>query len=343
MNPTRSAALAFASVLAFAAAGAQDSPNLRGRVTSVGGIPIEGVEVRLEGTSMATRTSHSGSFAFVNAPNGSQVLLFRLLGYLPAKEAVRVPATTDTVEVMMLPIPRALDTVKVFASVNVLAGVVVDDRNRPLPGATVEMMPGVNTTVTTDSAGWFTFTSVRSGSVLVRARKLGFAPLTTSIRLEDWRGLVLHLEPLDLKLSGSRLEDASGFGNASAFVWTETQQRVAMRGTRAIVVPREELAPVDDYTLGQAVLRTKTGRMAAADINAVGVNACVLLDGRITVGPASLDRFRTETVEFVEIYPPGTETSGSVAQYLRNSGCRRVRTPGSLTTGVFYVVVWLRS
>jgi Carboxypeptidase regulatory-like domain/CarboxypepD_reg-like domain len=342
MKPTRLIALACASVFALAAAGAQDTaPNLRGKVISISGNPIDGVEVRIEGSPMITRSSRDGTFAFVNAPKGSQVLLFRLLGYLPTKSLVRVP-NTDIPVTTMLPTPRNLDTVRVTASLNVLAGVVVDDKNRPIPGASVEMVSGTNLSATTDSSGWFTFTSVRSGTVLVRARKLGFTPLTTSLRLEDWRGVVIHLEPIDDKMSASKLEDASGFGNTSTFAWRETQQRLAMKGSRAIVIPREELEPFDDYPLGQAIQRTPTGSTETSDLNAASTNICVLLNGKNTVGPSSLGNFRTEDVEFVELYPPGTEMSGSVVRYLRNAGCRRVSVPGSFVVGVFYAVVWLR-
>jgi hypothetical protein len=342
MKPHTLLALACASVIALAAAGAQDAPNLTGKVKSVSGNPIDGVEVRIDGSNFVTRTDRDGSFSFVKVPKGGYVLLFRLLGYLPAKTEVRVP-TAEAVEVSMLPTPRNLDTVRVIASVNVLAGVVVDHKDRPIPGATVEMLSGTNLTATTDSTGWFTFTSVKSGYVLVRSRKLGFAPLTTSIRLEDWRGMVLHMEPIDDKLSASKLEDASGFGNTSMFVWRETAQRLAMRGARAIVIPREELAPYDDYPLNQAIERTKSGQSETADLNAVGPNICVLLNGKNTVGSTALSSFRTEEVEFVELYPPGMEMSGSVGRYLRGAGCRRVQVPGSFAVGVFYAVVWLRS
>jgi hypothetical protein len=335
--------LACGSAVALAAAGAQDSLNLRGVVKSVAGNPIAGVEVRIDGSRFVTRSDQGGRFAFVNAPKGPQLLRFRLVGYLPATAEVKVPTTAEPIEVQMIPMPPSLDTVHVVASVNVLAGVVVDHKDRPIPGATVDMLNGASATTTTDSSGWFSFASVKSGTVLVRARKLGFAATTTSIRLEDWRGLVIHLDPLDFNLSGSKLEAASGFGNGNTFVWTETQQRLSMRGLRAIVVPREELAPYDDYPLGQAIQRTPTGSAEASDLSAAGTNVCVLLNGKNTVGPSSLDSYRTEDVEFVELYPPGTEMSGSVSRYLRNSGCRRVQVPGSFAVGPYYVVIWLRS
>lgn len=342
MTSNRNIAILAASLLAFAGAGAQDTLNLRGIVRNFDGAPIAGVEVRIDGTKMVTRTRQDGGFTFSKAPTGPQLLLFRLLGYLPNKTEVRVP-TKEPVEVSMLTTPHSLDTMKVVAQLNVLGGVVVDNRDKPIPGATVDMLNGSSTSKTTDEKGWFTFTSVKDGYVLVRARKLGYQPLTTSIRLEDWRGLVMHLEPLDDKLSGARLEAASGFGNTNAFVWTETQQRLVMRTGRATVVPREELALWDDYPLGDAILRTRSGGMQSADLNAAGPNICVLLNGKNVVGSSNLENFRTEDVEFVELYPPGTEQSGTVARYLRSAGCRRVRTPGSLDVGVYYAVVWLRS
>src|ERR1019366_2256076 len=137
INTARFVALAGALAFSLADAGAQDTLNLRGKVTSVAGTPIEGVEVRIEGTNFVTRSNQGGNFAFVHAPKGPQLLLFRLPGYLPATSEARVP-TTEPLQVSMLPTPPSLDTVKVIASVNVLAGVVVDYKDRPIPEATVE-------------------------------------------------------------------------------------------------------------------------------------------------------------------------------------------------------------
>jgi hypothetical protein len=345
MISSRTLVAALASTLAVAAAGAQDAtiaPNLTGTVQTVVGAPIEGVEVRVDGSSLTTRTDSRGKFAFLKAPTGPQLLRFRLPGYLPTTAETRVP-TKDPDPVTLLRLPQSLDTVKVVASVNILAGVVVDDKDKPVPGATVEMLSGANHSTTTDASGWFTFTSVKDGTVLVRARKLGFAPTTTSLALGDWRGIVIHMEPLDYNLKGADLENASGIGNTATYVWTETKQRITTRGVHAIVVPREELAPFDDYPLDQAIKRTKTGSTEGADLNAAGGNICVLLNGKNTVGPSTLGNFRTSDVEFVELYPPGTETSGSAARYLRAAGCRRVQAPSVFSSGVFYAVVWLRT
>jgi hypothetical protein len=336
-------ATAVATMLMAATALARaQAPNLAGRVVSLDGRPVAGVEVRIGGTSMVTRSGADGAYAFAAAPKGPQVVQFHLVGYLPAQAEVRVPAVSDSTVVTMLRTPTELSTVRVTASVNVLGGVVVDDRNQPIAGATVDLMSSGVKSKSTGADGWFSFTGVRSGVALVRARKDGYQPVVSSIELSDWRGLVLHMDAANAGLTGAALKDASGFGNASAFVWTETAQRISTAGSLAITIPREELAPYDDMSLGDAIPRTKNGAIRSSDLLAAQNSICVLLNGRTPVGSTSLNTYRTADVEFVEIYPPGTEKSGSAANYLRSTGCKRVTTPDSGISGVFYAVVWLR-
>ena len=94
--------------------------------------------------------------------------------------------------------------------------------------------------------------------------------------------------------------------------------------------------------VSEAIERTSTGQTESSSLNAAGLNICVLIDGKTTVGSTSLATFATSDVEFVELYPPGTESSETVVRYLRNAGCRRVSVPGSFVAGVYYAVVWLR-
>lgn len=331
-----------ASLMAATAIARAQAPNLSGRVLSLDGRAVNGVEVRLAGTRMVTRSDASGLYAFTGAPKGPQVVQFRLVGFLPAEMEVRVPATTDSATVTMLRTPPELATVRVTASVNVLGGVVVDDKGRPIAGATVDLMSAGTKSKATGADGWFTFSGVHSGVALIRARKDGYQPVVSSIQLADWRGLVLHMDAVDDHLAGSARREASGFGNASAHVWTETQQRMSTAGALAVTIPREELAPYDDLPLGEAIPRTTGGAPRSSDLLAAQNSVCVLLNGQTPVGSTSLNTYRTADVEFVEVYPPGTETSGSVAPYMTSAGCKRVRTPGSGISGVFYAVVWLR-
>jgi len=322
---------------------AQEKPNVRGVVTSPAGLPLEGVDVRIDGAPMSTRTNERGLFRFVNAPKGIQTLRFRRIGFLPAVLPVRVPETSDTLEVRMVASPSMLDTVQVTAHLNVLAGVVLDAKNRPVPGAMVDLIGTRNAETTTDATGRFTFTSVKSGMIVVRARKVGYEMAMHSMLLEDWRGLVLRMDTLSSRLRAARQAEISGIGNSVEFVWKETQQRIAMHGGRAIVVTREDLAPFSDLSLGEALRYTPAAAAVATELYAAAGNVCVLKDGRFLVGSTTLDLYEARDVDFVELYPPGSEASGSVARYTRDGGCRSVRVPGqSRSRGPFYAVIWMR-
>jgi hypothetical protein len=342
MNFRRIAAPALLALALAATAGAQ-SPTIAGRVVTPAGTPVPGADVRLEGTDASTRTDESGAFRFANAPKGVQTLFFRRIGYLPTSLAVRVPESSDTLTVMMVPSRSMLDTVQVKASLNVLAGVVIDSANRTVPGAKVEMIGTTSASTTTDSTGWFTFTSVHSGPVVLRIRKVGYQPAMHSVQLADWRGVVVRLSPLEAGVSESKRVEKSGFGNRAEWVWTETRDRLVRRGTLATVVPREELAPFGDLSLGQAIRRTRSGMLASMDLQQPGNDVCVLIDGNRTVGSTNLDTFRANEVDFVELCPPGTETSGTVRAYLKGAGCRGLRLGGSRGRGPYYAVVWLRA
>lgn len=333
-----------AAPLFAAPAAAQEAPNLRGRVLTPAGAPLPGVAVRIEGTETDTRTDERGAFAFANVRTGVQVLHFRRIGYLPSQLPVHVPERSDTLAVTLVPMTPALDTVRVVAQLHVLAGLVLDDKLRPIAGATVDLVGSKQAETTTDSAGSFVFTSVRSGKVIVRARKPEYEMALHSVNLEDWRGLVLTLDPLEEHLRPSKRLEYSGYGNAVEFTWKETQQRLNIaHGSRATIVTREELAPVGAMTLGQALRYTRSGSLLAADLQYAGPTICVVEDGRFFVGPTTLDLYGADDIAFLELYPPGTEVSGSLAQYARGGGCPALRLPGrTRTSGVFYAVIWMR-
>jgi hypothetical protein len=317
-------------------------PNITGRVTVVGGIPVAGIEVLLDGTALSARTDTRGAFAFAGAPGGLQELVFRGIGYLPTRLSIRVPESSLDVKVIILPAPALLDTVKIRERINVLSGVVVDEHDRPVPGATIEVITGDRQTLTTGDDGWFILTSVRDGVVVFRTRKEGYYLTNTAIRMHEWRGVVVHIETLDAKLSETRRAEASGTSNNAAVAWHDTSLRLSIKGSRAIVLSEEELAPFADMSLGEAIRRTKAGASLVFDLQIASGAVCVLLDGRRAVGSTTLDAWRTADVEMVELYPPGTEPSNTVARYLRGAGCRTIATTGLRARGPFYAVLWMK-
>jgi hypothetical protein len=345
VSATRRRVAAVTISVAFLAAAlqGQEVPNVRGVVTTSFGTPLEGVEVRVEGGPRITHTDERGRFVFASVPKGVQTLTFRRIGFLPAVLGVRVPETSDTLTIAMVAVSHMLDTVQVMARVNVLAGVVLDARNQPLPDARVDLSGTRTAETTTDETGSFTFTSVKSGVVVVRARKPGYEMATHSMLLEDWRGLVLRLDTLPPRLRAAREAELSGIGNTVEYVWKETQHRIGMHGGRATVITREDLAPFSDLTLGEALRYAPAAAHLANDLYAAGGNVCVVKDGHFLVGSTTLDQYGADDVDFVELYPPGTEASGTLAQYVRGGGCRSVRLPGQVRSrGPFYAVIWMR-
>jgi hypothetical protein len=333
------------AAVAFFATRALDAqapdPNVTGVVRSVGGLPIAGMEVRIEGSQHSTRTDTRGGFAFTGVSNGAQEVVARGIGYLPSRLSIRVPEKALALELTVLPAPPVLDTVKVKERLHVLSGVVVDDRSQPVPGATIEVITGDRRSLTTGEDGWFTLTAVKEGVLVFRTKKEGFYMTNTSVRMNDWRGIVVRMEPLGSKMSETAIADASGTSNNAAAAWQDTGMRLSMRGSRAVVLSEEELAPFADLPLAKAISMTKAGAMLSIELERLKGMICVLLDGRRAVGSTSLESWRASEVEMVELYPPGTESSNTVRRYLRNAGCQ-ARVEAGRTKGPFYAVLWMK-
>ena len=333
------------AAIAVAPARAQDKPkpvNVSGRITAPGGVPVAGLDVRIDGTSMVTRTDERGGFAFIGAPGGTQELIVRGIGYLPTRRPISVPDRSTDLVITILPAPAVLDTVKVQERMHVLSGIVVDEFDHPVPGASIEVITGDKKTVTTGDDGWFILTQVREGTVVFKTRKEGFWASNTAVDLHEWRGIVVHLESLDAKMSATRQQIASGDANIELAAWRDASLRMSMKGSRAVVIGEEDLAPFGDLSLGQAIAHTKAGASIAFELQNAKYDTCVILDGRKPVGSTSLDSWRASEVEMVELYPPGTEYSNTAARYLRGAGCRNVPNAGMRSRGPFYAVLWMK-
>jgi hypothetical protein len=320
-----------------------EHPPLRGQVQSPAGLPLADAEVTVDGIRGSVRSDGQGMFSVPNVSKGIRTVGVRRIGFMPAVATVAFPQGKDTLFVTLVPAHAELDTVRVRAQLNVLAGIVVDERNRPIAGASVDVIASRNGTATTGADGWFRFTQVRSGPVIFRAMKPGYVATTQSVQLEDWRGVVIHMELIDSTLSAAKRELLAGTGNSTRFVWAESNTRMGQRGMQSVVVTSEELAPLDDLTLGEAIMRTRSASNLMSDLQRDNISVCVLLNGHQMIGQTSLEVYNTEDVEYVELYPPGTELSGTIAAYMRFAGCRSTSTLATGKTGIFYAVVWLKN
>jgi hypothetical protein len=252
-----------------------------------------------------------------------------------------VPQVVDTIYLTLVRSRPELDTVKVTAQVIVLAGVVVDERNRPLPGASVDLLGSRRSAVTTGPDGWFTFASVRSGPSIISVTRAGYEHAVQSVRLQDSRGVVVHMERIDTTLSAGKQANLSGLGNMAKQVWFETRQRLDRRNVNTIIVTSEDLDPVRDLTLGEAITHAPSAVNILPDMHRSRNTACVLLNGNKMIGQVSLDTYDAEDVEFVELYPSGSPAPRSIAGYLQIAGCSP--SFGTMDRGTFYAVVWMRN
>jgi hypothetical protein len=324
---------------------AEPPQPLRGHVRSADGLPLAGASVNVDDARSSVQTNAAGNFTVENLPKGIHSVRVKRIGYLPAAIEIVTRGVNDSLTLTLVPSRQELDTVKVQARSNVLAGIVVDGLDRPIPGAQVDILGDKlrGSTDTTGSDGWFRFNGVRSGPIIVRVVKDGYLGATASIDLSDWRGIVIHMDQIDSTLSTWRQKLLSGFANTEKHVWMETQLRLAQRNVQSIIVTREELAPLGDLPLGEAITHARSAINLLRDMQVSHNVACVLLNGRQLVGQVSLDTYDTDDVEFVELYPPYMPVPASVRAYLTQSGCRSAGSALSDSRGILYAVVWLRN
>lgn len=96
---TAACSLTLGAGLAPAAA---QTGSVTGVVTRTDGTPVGGVQVTVSGTSIATTTGTNGRYTLRLVPVGSQVILFRWLGYQPQQATVTITAdATETIDVTL--------------------------------------------------------------------------------------------------------------------------------------------------------------------------------------------------------------------------------------------------
>jgi len=319
-------------------------PPLKGNVRSVGGFPLADAEVSVEGITASVRTDARGDFSVANVPRGIHAISVRRIGYLPAVAEVDVPQNGKALTLVLVPARTELDTVKVRARVNVLAGVVVDEHDRPIAGAEVALVGDrLRASDTTGTDGWFTFGAVRSGPVVLHVLKRGYVGHAQSVNLRDWRGVVVHMTTIDTTLSKSRQSILSGLGNTARHVWQETQARLDRRNVQAVIITSEELAPLRDLPLGDAITRVPGAINLLREMQVTHNTACILQNGNQMIGQMSLDSYDTEDVEFVELYPPYMKPPSSVSFYMGIAGCSSAGSAMMDSGGIFYAVVWMKN
>lgn len=326
--------------------------------------PVLGADVVIVGSALATRTGPDGRFLLDGVAPGVRQIMISREGYLMASAEIRVVADSGTeVAVHLVPDGQRLPGVVIEADIsNTLMGMVVDGDDRPLAGVTVSLL-GLGREVVTGEDGRFVFHDVRTGDWLMQVRKPGHVIMQRGVRMLP--GLERNLS---IRLASGENERMSVA--LAEVVANELGRRQSMRGGRAAVVGRDELAKWDRAPLDVALAGTSGGN---AFREAGG--ACVLVDGHEVANtmpafgaslgyrqgrgyaPTSIDPegtagsgsampgstvshwlrfFRANDVEMVEIFPRDTDYSQTLCgRFPPSSGCSCPPNPAG-------IVIWLR-
>jgi hypothetical protein len=326
----------------------------------------------------ATRSNDRGQFTLQAEPGSHSVWLRRLGYRSVEYTWRAMAGQRTEISVVLSAIPRQLDPVVVraeedkrSASRSSILGLVIDTADKPIPEAEVQVV-GADMGGTTRNNGGFLFKPLAVGSYVLRVRKLGYAPAMLALQLVqgDEREVVIRMTPLASTLDPFVVTEQSGYGRDQV-VYDELEQRKRWANFKTRVLGPEDLKSFNGQSLDEAVMRmglyvpplAKTPSVASArarrptsinggrgqrqittaPYNAAGMGdirhdqSCILLDGKTPV-VRPLTAYNTDQIEMLEVYPPGTEVTGTVSWRFFQNECKSL----SLTDHPPYYVLWMK-
>lgn len=240
------------------------------------------------------RSNAQGVYRVGDLGPGEWTVVVRRLGFSPFLDRLTFDPAGMRRDYVLRELVATLDPVLVAEGWTGVRGIVGDVRSlAPLAGARVTLIGG-DTTARTDSAGRFALPLSAGRAVALRVDREGFAPqlLTATVPRDGY---------LEFDLPLDTLRDAQ----RSQVVWEDLDRRLRFATPRAAHVGRDELAASDAVRL-DAALNESPSLVSRGVI--VTRAACVLVDGVPRPG-LSVDGILSADVEFVEVYPAGTDLS----------------------------------
>ena len=289
------------------------------------GRPLTGAGVALDpnGNSRVARTDAEGRFRFPNTSLGEHALRVTWIGYQPDDRVVMVPEGGLHIEIVLRPLERRLDTLRVVARRTGIIGKVVSATTLdPLAGTSIEVM-GTGFRATTGGDGTFAFSSAIEGGYVLAFRRHAFRTRLISVAVPPGGAVELNAA-LDSLASRS---DALFEGRLR-----DMEMRVHRRTKNtSAVIGMQELS-----TLPEA--RLDVGLQYAPSVYSRGLivaNAptCALyVDGR-EERFLTIKDFKTSDIEMVEVY-----STGGCREY--DPFTRKYEVPSGRPGVIVYV--WLR-
>jgi hypothetical protein len=354
-----SALVALRAAGAFAQAAPAVAPStLAGIVRDSSGRPVSDAEVILRDANRGTRTNDRGEFTLADVPPGKYLVWFRRLGYTSVEYnwLARSGERTE-IRVKLTPIARALDPVVVRAEEEKRAkgrssilGLVVDTEGKPIDEAEVQLVGADRAAVTRENGG-FLFRPLPVGNYVVRVRKLGYEPNIITLELQDAddREVIVRMHPLAASLDPMTVTERSGYGRDQQR-YDDLDRRMRWHNFRSYVLGPDELRRYQGLPLDWAAkaigVPSGVKNRGPTSISGRGTSAprgmpddesaCILLNGKTGLYQP-LRSFNVKDIELLEIWPGGTEITGTVGDRVHDP-CK----PISLLSHPTYYVIWLK-
>ncbi len=298
-------AIAFAFVLAVVPsleAQAIRAWTLTGRLTDGEGKAIDEATIRVtQGPrTLLARSDGTGVYRVTDVGEGTWIVAVRRVGYRPLLDTIAFDPKGLRRDYTMGAAATGLDAVVVHANWTGVRGVVGDIRLlSPLAGARVVAMGTSGEPVETDVDGRFEVSLAPGTEVVLRVEREGFARQLVTAKVPA-DGFVELDVPLDTLRGDERRE---------MIAFEDLESRLAFATPRAARLLRAELQRSDAARLDVAL--REVGTLTAKGIR-VPRFACLFVNGEARPG-FPIDAVPIEDIEFVEIYPEGSDLSRTLA------------------------------
>ncbi len=297
-----------------------------------GGGSVEYPVLRLSraGKTLLAEGEQDGDFRIDGLGAGKWIVSVRRAGYRSMVLELEIPADGLRRDFTLTPLKPAPDPDLVAAGWRGVRGVVTDARGTaPLVGASIRLL-GTTESASTDSLGRFSFALAGERDFVLRVERTGYSTRLLTGRTPA-AGYVELEAPLDTTDGSAR----------DFWIWRDLERRLRFATPRAARVTRAQIEATGALTLGSALegVSSVAGRGLL-----VPRNACLFVDGLPRPG-FTTDAVRADNVEFVEVYPAGTELTRTLAGRWPTNGVCGVagaRANDSRQAAQF-VVVWLRA
>jgi hypothetical protein len=288
------------ALLMVSAQVATSQNQIRGRLRDENNVPVSFAQVLLTPGDRRIVADGNGEFVVGALATGDYELRIKRIGYQPTQMTVRVPSDESWIPIVMQSLPRILDSVRIRERSSILryTGIVIDDLDQPVVDAEVIAAGAGDLGVRTNAGGQFRLLKPQKGTLILRVRKLGYAPYFGSLTFQAEREDTIRMKRHATDLPAAYIRAESGFGRDS-FAYIELKSRMGWKLSSAAVASREDLDQFADLSLCAALMRSPAAGKMRLRESACDTPRCVIIDGLQPL-IRSLNSYKASEVEAFE-------------------------------------------